>query len=270
MRYYKLDAVIKQGDTYYTGPKHFLRIEAIGTDASSDAYLTVEERPTGPIINEIAPLHATGSNMLGPMELGDLWYTVPPSSKFAVGGATGAKLRLKGWVGVLERGEAAPGDIYGRFENQDHHYVTYEKQTYSHGTDESIADGEEVEIFSITPNPDEYYTLFGPLMLKIENVTISEGDVAVRFYYEDSPLDVLSWEPGPIIAYNDFKSFPYPPNTTDELTPWSFKDTPIEVKPNEKFAIKIRNVSGSALTPTSGTSITVTTLTPVIYKKVLK
>jgi len=268
--YRKMDAILKPGSTYYTGPKFFLRVHEIGTNATSPITLYVEERPTGPVISTVAPLRLNDNNLLGPLQLGDLWYAIPPSSKFYVVGPSGSVLRVRGYVGILEREESGPREIYDRFATQDHYYITYVSGTYSHGTDRAIAPNEEVEIYSLTPNPNELYVFNSVLMLSVANATISEGDLAVRFYYEDSPLDVITWEPGPQIALNDFTMFPLPPTATTEIIPYSLQDMPIEVKPNETFSIKVRNTKGSNITPASGKSITFTTIATVVYRKQLR
>ncbi|MEM4468915.1 MAG: hypothetical protein QXS32_07630 [Candidatus Nezhaarchaeales archaeon] len=267
VRYVKLDTVLKPNVTYYTGPRQFLRIDAIGTDATSDIKLLVEERPTGAIITDVAPLRMNDDNMLGPLALGNLFYAVPPASKFRVEGPSASLYRVVGSVGLIERAEGAPAEIYSRFETQDRLYVTYVKQTYSHGTDTPLKTDEEPSIFTLQPAENERYIFSSVLMLKVTNATITPGMVNVRFFYEGSPIDALLWKPGPEVAFTDFTNFPYPPTASVDYQAGTLEDMPIEVKPREKFEIKVRNVSGSNITPPSGQSITFTTAAIVVYEK---
>jgi len=74
--YYPLRKTITVGTTYQAPPDIGYIIEKIGTDAGSDIKLVVDGRPTGPVIADIAPLHKTGSNLLGPLQLGEKYYVI--------------------------------------------------------------------------------------------------------------------------------------------------------------------------------------------------
>ena len=148
---YKLDKTITEGNIYQAPPDIGYIITEIGTDATSDAKLVVDGRPTGAILSEFAPLHKTSSNLLGPLKLGDLYYVIPPDRKFWVDGPSGAKLRLKGYIVKLLPGETFPSDLIARFEEQHKKCITYKKGSYNIGVDVAWADDTEYPVLEVTP-----------------------------------------------------------------------------------------------------------------------
>ena len=120
--YYPLDKIFVQGTNYELPNDRFYVIKKIGTDATSATKLKIDGVDTGPIINSVAPLHKTSSNLLGPLDLGNLFYVVPPNKTFSVEGASGAKFRCIGLIGKLAPGEAMPAQYAGRFNEQGKHY----------------------------------------------------------------------------------------------------------------------------------------------------
>ena len=123
VEYYKLDKIFEQGTTYEMPNDRFYVIRKIGTDGSSATKLVIDGVETGEIINEIAPLHKTSSNLLGPLDLGDLFYVVPPNKTFEIDGPSGAKIRAIGLIGKLAPGEGLPANYASRFTEQGKHYL---------------------------------------------------------------------------------------------------------------------------------------------------
>ena len=265
--YWKLDKILTQGNTYQTPPDIGYIIRKIGTDGASDTKLVIDGKSTGAILSEFAPLHKTSSNLLGPLDLGELYYVIPPDKKFWVEGPSGAKLRIIGDIVKLLPGEAFPGDLLSRYNEQFDKYLTYLKGSTSLGTDVAWTAGVEHEVLSATPRTIERYTLAYPVMAKVENAsaTITEGQVGVRFYLDDAPLDVLTGDPGHKGV--DLLSMPYPPSDTTEEEPFTLATHPIVVPGDHTLSIRMINNSGANITPSTGTSLTLTVLAIVLYER---
>ena len=94
--------------------------------------------------------------------------------------------------------------------------------------------------------------------------TINPGDFAVRFYLDGKVLDLLSKTAGKLGI--DVLSMPRPPSDTVEEIPFTLKDLPIEVLGDHTLSVKIRNISGSNKTPTSGSEWSFTFTAIVRYE----
>ena len=103
-------------------------------------------------------------------------------------------------------------------------------------------------------------------MAALSGGSFSEGQFAVRFYKNGSPLDVLTDKPGHKGV--DILSMPRPPAYDTEMEPFTLKDRPIDVPGDIPFAIAVMNVSGSDLSPASGSawSVKVTAIVEYIMK----
>jgi len=260
---YKLDKIIEQGTNYQTPADRFYVIRKIGTDAASPVKLIIDGTETGEIISTIAPLHKTSSNLLGPLDLGDLYYVVPPNKTFNVDGPSGAKVRIIGRIGVLAPGEVLPAQHASRFTEQGKRFVTYIQDSYSKATDEAWAAGEEQEVISLTPKTIEEYKFNREVLASISGGDVSEGDFAVRFFLDGKPLDVLTTAPGRLGI--DILSMPSPPADATEEEAFSLADLPILVAGDHTFVIKVVNTSGASKSPASGSAWSVTVTAIVEY-----
>lgn len=266
--YYKLDKIFEQGVTYQTPNDRFYVIKKIGTDGSTDTKLVIDGVETGAIISDVAPLHKTSSNLLGPLDLGDLYYVVPPNKTFYVSGPSGAKMRCIGIIGRLAPGEAMPAQYASRFAEQGKHYLTYDTATATlAAAGANWAADAETEVYSLTPKTVEKYIANSVVMAKLSNPasTPSEGDVAIRFFLEGTPLDILTTEPGKKGV--DLYSCPYPPADTTEEEPFTLADRPIEINGDNTFEIKAVNTSGSAIAASSTAAMTLTVALILEYIK---
>jgi len=263
VKYFKLDKIFVEGTTYQTPPDRFYIVKKEGTDSATGAKLVIGGVETGEIINTVAPLHKTSSNLLGPLDLGDLYYFIPPDKQFWIKGGGSDKMRLMGRIGVLAPGEAVPGQFMGRYDAQGKHYITYVQDSVSLGTDVAWGAGVEHEVFSLTPKTIEVYRFNNVMMASLSGGTFAEGDFAVRLFMDGTPLDILTTEPGK--KGIDVLSMPHPPAATTEEIPFTLADLPIEVLGDHTFTIKGINVSGASKSPDSGASWTLMVTAIVEY-----
>jgi hypothetical protein len=266
--YFKLDKIFAQGTIYTLPNDRFYVIRKIGTNAATDAFLKIDGVDTGPIVADIAPLHKTSSNLLGPLDLGDLFYVVPPNKKFWIEGPAGAKMRLIGQIGKLSPGEVIASDLAGRFAMQGKSYKTYVKGTGTlAAAGGSWAADAETEVLSLTPKTIEKYLFNDLVMAVLANAatTPAEGDVAIRFFLEGVPFDLLTKEAGKLGI--DLYSLPKPPADSTEEEPFSLKDMPIEVLGDRTFSVRAVNTSGAAIAASSTAAMTLTVWLLAVFSK---
>jgi hypothetical protein len=257
VEYFKLDKIFVQGTTYETPNDRFYVIKKIGTDAASATHLTIDGVETGDLISTVAPLHKTSSNLLGPLDLGDLFYVVPPNKTFTVDGASGAKFRCVGLIGKLAPGEAMPTNYASRFTEQGKHYLTYDTATATlAAAGASWAADAETDVYSLTPKTVEKYIANNVVMALLSNpaATPDEGDVAIRFFLEGTPLDILTTDPGKKGV--DLYSCPHPPADATEEVPFTLADLAVEIPGDNTFEIKAVNTSGAAIAASATADMT--------------
>jgi len=266
--YYKLDKILEQGTTYEMPNDRFYVIKKIGTDSSDPVKLVIDGVETGDIFADIAPLHRTSTNLLGPLTLGDLYYVVPPNKSFYVDGPAGSKVRIVGVIGKLAPGEALPAQYASRFGEQGQHYITYVQGSATlAAAGGTWAANAENEVISLTPKTIEKYLFNNVVMAKVTGAATapSEGDVAIRFYLEGSPLDILTSEPGKKGV--DLLSAPYPPSGSTEEIPFNLHDLPITVPGDNTIEIRIMNTSGAGIAAGSTTDLVANIVAIVEYIK---
>ncbi len=249
MPFKALDMVFKQGVVYETRARQVLVIRKIGTDVTdpaNPAYLFIDNKATGGIIADIAPLHKTNTRMLELLDLGTLYYVVPPKTKFEVKGAAGGKMRCVGEILSLAPGEAIPSDLLTRFNEQPRHYYTFLYKYLDWSAGKTFAADEEAEIGSITPLTPERYYFSGLASAKIVGYTPAEHEIGIFFKIDN--IDLVEPLEAPVIRGIDILSMPYPPAATTEQTPFTLEKSPIEVLGDHTFRIMARNIKGAAIT----------------------
>jgi len=256
MKTFILDKTLLEGVVAETPKRLAYCIRKLGTNATADAYLEIDAKPTGKIRDIVAPLHTRTANLLGPLALDDLFYVVSPETKFRIVGPTGSKMRLQGEVIRLEVAEVLPDPYRTRAQVQLNHHFRIEEGTFAFGTDEAWAADREVEIYSITPLTTEKITFKKILMLGVANLTFDEGDIGVSLYYDNVPLEFDVAEN--IQKGIDALSMPRPPAEGTNMLPFTLKDFPVVVEGDHTLSIRATNTSGADLTPPTGTAITLT------------
>jgi len=264
-RYWILDKIIKQGTEYETPKRVGYVVEKVGTDSSEESYFMVGDKRTTDIINTIAPLHKTSSNLLGLLDISELPVVIPPSTKFTFNGASGSKARIVGKAVFLDPGEGMPAEFLTRYAEQHRKYFTYYKGSFALGTDEAWKAGAEYEILSLTPLTIEKITLDSFVLVSISGNTVNEGDFGVKFYIDNSPLEFDVAEN--LMEGIDSKSMPSPPADSTEMIPFSLKDFPIELTGDHTLSIKVKNTSGADKSPASGSNWSVEVLVVAKYER---
>jgi len=233
-------------------------IQRIGTDSTTKVRLEEITPPAVEVLNEIAPLAKTTGNVLGPMDLDRFFVVIPPDKPFRFSGATGAKVKCMGRILELAPGEALPTPISARFGVQAREYLTYQRATYSHGTDVAWAAGDERTVLDYTCPVGEKHVFRRFAGVNIANLAaaLSAGQFGIRIYKDDKPLDIIDTTMGRLGL--DAYEMPLPPRDALTLDIFTLKDMPIELKEGENLKVKCINVSGASISPSTGTSIEVT------------
>jgi hypothetical protein len=251
VEYYKLDKVFVQGTTYETPNDRFFVFKKIGCDQATSTKFVIDGVETGGISNLVAPLYSTSSKLLPPLDLGNLFYVVPPNKSFYVSGASGAKMRAVGLIGVLAPGEGLPTTYASRFTEQGSHYLMWSQGSKLYSSDYTWADGEEISIFSLTPKTIEQYIMNNLAEVETGVASLADGAAALRVYLDGKVLDILTSDPGK--KGLDAKYMPRPPVYNGVREPFSFADWPITVGGDHTLELKLINVSGGNLTVAAAT-----------------
>ncbi len=116
-----LDKYIKNNTEYTMEEDRAYIIRMIGTNSAGDAQVYIDNRPITVFDGTIAPLNLTTSNYNGPLDLGPLYFVVPPKKKFKVTGDSGSITRLIGTMLMFEPGEPLPSEYAARYAEQFNH-----------------------------------------------------------------------------------------------------------------------------------------------------
>jgi len=256
MQLLKITKVFDTNKEYKTEVNKFYVFKAIGSDVDL-TNIIIDGREICPLDSTLSPSAKTSSNLFGLTDLGDLYLVVPPSRTFKFASGSSGKVVCRGYLGILSIGEGIPADYATRFENQDKVYIKPLTYTYDHGTDTTWSNGQEVTLAEITPTRIQRITLNNVFGVSFTNIgTLTRGKIGIKFYYDGRPLDLLDTNMG----HKGIDAFdmPLPPTDTTNMEAWSFADNPLVIEPNHTLKITAINVSGSDITPPSGSSITVT------------
>lgn len=265
VRYWYLDKVLDMNTEYTTHSRQALKIERIGTDDSSEVTVKIDNKQVMKLHPDIAPLLPTDSNLLGMLNLGDLYLSVPPDTKIKFEGTSGKHVRIKGVLAILDPNEKAPGDWLSRYDSQFWKILGYDEQTLSLDTDEVWNANAEETLWQKTCGAAEVYEINGLVMIDISGGTVNYGDFGVLFYTDDQLIEFI-WS-NTIYRGLDIKLFPKPPTATTNYEAFSLKNTPFRLTDGHSLKITAVNVSGSNKAPTSGSNWQVKTLVTYVYEK---
>jgi len=261
---YPLDVMLDVDTEYESEKRTCLVVREFGTNSTSDAILYINGKPTGGIIDVMSPLYKRTANFLGPLCLGDLYYVIPPETKFKFTGESGSFMRLKGDLLRLAVGEAVPSPHMTRYDRQFDHYLTHKSGTRAFAAATTWGPDVEYEIVSIEPTTIETFKLNNVVMGSTTGITYSEGDVAIRFWLDGAPV-IPYWAVNKVGAI-DILSAPRPPAEGTELTPFTLEKWPIIVEGDHVAKLNLRNISGGDLSIAAGGALTITAIVEYIRR----
>jgi len=224
-------------------------IERIGTDDDSTVEVYIDNKLVLKMHSTIAPLQYTDNNLLGPLDLGQYYLVVPEETKIKCVGTSGKHVSIYGRKLIHDPGERLGEPYASRFTGQPNAMVYFWEDTYSHGTDVAWAKDSEKTVLTIQPGGMEKYTVIGPVMVSMSGGTYSYGDFSLVLKLNGQRVEYL-WQDntGPGI---DITQLPRPP-TQNNWYKYTFGEKGLELVFGNKLEFLIRNVSGSDLSPSSG------------------
>lgn len=256
MRVVKLQKTFMSGTEYSTGLYDIFVIEKIGATSDIDI-IKIDGREISSIDSTLQPAVRTQSNLFGPFDLKDLRLIVPPQKKFVFGTTAGASVYVEGKHIILDVGEGIPSELVSRFNEQDRVYYNRIVLSNTLPTNQSIAAGAKVLIGELKVPSDRRYVLDSIAGFSITNYSLTSGGVlAIQFELNGRLLDTETATYGPLGI--DAFHMPLPPTMATNTKIFSFDDMPITLEPNYLLRVYAVNVSGSAISPPSNASLTLT------------
>jgi len=256
--FYKFDKIFDIGTTYRAEPDKAYIIKALGTDSTTIAKVVVAGAPAIEFLDEFAPCYKINTNLYGPLELGDQYIVVPPDKTLEMTGESGKDVRAVGELVVLGPGEALSPIHMARYEEQAKRFFSYQRGTYSHGTDTAWAADYEKDIITFSVPAGERWEFSNIIGATIANVSggLTKGQFAIRIYVDDKPFDNVVTEMGR--KGIDVVSCHLPPKEDVNFNPFTLLEYPITIGPGRTIRISCINVSGANISPTTGASLDVT------------
>jgi len=251
---FALDIILEEGDDYETGAREALVIREVGTNSTSTTTpikLVIDNKPLGELLQDLSPISKINTRFVDLLDLGDLYYVVPPETMVGVEGPSGLEIRCKGELIKLAVGEVLPADLMARFNAQPNHYLTFEYAYVDWSAGKTYAANEEVDVLTLTPKTIERVTFNSRLMSKLTGWTRAMHEVALRVYLDGAPLDFLLEKTA--IGGFDLYNTPYPPAETTEHRCFTLKDFPIVVEGDHTIKFVMRNISGGDITIAAAT-----------------
>jgi len=255
---YRLDKCFDVGTVYRAESDKVYVIRKIGTNSTTKAIVKVAGAPCCEILAESAPKYPIYTNLLPPFELGAEYIVVPPDKTLEIEGESGKDIRAIGSILVLSPGEILPAGLLTRYNEQGKKFKSYQRGTYSHGTDAAWGDGVENNVITFTCPAGEKWTFNDFLGATVANVSggLLQGQFGIRIYVDDLPFDIIEAVMGR--KGIDCLSCHLPPKEDVNEEPFMLTDLPITLGPGRTLRISCINVSGGSISPTTGTSLTVT------------
>ena len=263
---YYLKKILKTNTTYVMEKDRYYVIRKIGTDATSKVTAKVDGIPVADIFNIIAPINRSGSNELGPKDLGDYFIVVPPERQLLFEGPSGANVYIEGDLVVLSPGETIPTEHLARYNAYANRKITYVDVSAVVGS--SWAAGQEVKISDLNPPAIEDWIFDDFAGVSVSGLASAQtyNQINIKMYYDGKPLDLLLTIAGPHGI--ETLKMPLPPSNTTEKEAFTFKDKPITVVGGHTLTLTAINVSGSALSAATGANIAVRFV--AFYKRIIK
>jgi len=255
---YRLDKCFDIGTVYRAEEDKAYVIRKIGTNSTTKAVVKAGGAPCCELLAESAPKYPINTNLIPPWDLGSEYIVVPPDKTLTIDGESGKDIRAIGSILVLKPGEILPAGLLTRYDQQFKKFKSYQRGTYSHGTDAAWGDGVENNVLTFTCPAGERWRFDDFLGATVANVSggLLQGQFGIRIYVDDMPYDLIETKMGR--KGIDCISCHLPPKEDVNFEPFMLTDFPIELAPGRTLKISCINVSGGSISPVTGASLDVT------------
>jgi len=255
---YLLDKTFDVGTLYRAELDKAYVIKRLGTNSTTKAVVKVAGAPCAELLAEATPKYPINTNLNGPEDLADLYIVVPPGKTLEIEGESGKDIRAVGNIQVLLVGEALPAGLLTRYDRQAKEFLSYQRGTYSHGTDTAWAADVEKDVLTFTCPAGEKWLFNRYLGATVANVSggLLQGQFGIRVYVDDMPFDIIEAAMGK--KGIDTISCHLPAKEDVNFDIFTLKDFPVELTPGRTLRISAINVSGGSISPTTGASLDVT------------
>jgi len=259
-QYYKLIKTLDSGTSYRAETDKFYIINRVSTNTSTSiGYVEVAGAKCLEIHSDVSPLAMTGTNWIDILDLGDLYIVVPPAKVFRYVGDTGSKLLIEGMIGEMMSPTDFPADASTRVGAQAKQFIRIQRGTVQlAAAGGSWAADAENNVLTITCTAGERHVFDSRLAVYLSGLASvhSAGDIALRLYYQDKPLDILDATMG------DFGIDVWEAFWNDGTNYYKYyidlSDMPIQLEPGRTLKINVRNVKGAAISASAGSPLTCT------------
>lgn len=249
---YILDKVFDVAGSYRAESDKAYIIRKAGSTSTSKAQIKPAGGGLAEILDKCAPMFPINTNLLAPLDLGDLFLVVPPDKVLEFSGSGGSEFRLIGEILELAPGEVLPGYALARYAEQAKRYLSYQQGTYDRGDNVSWPADLEMAALTFTCPAGERWLFDGLYMAQARKDTTVEpaGDWASRLYVDDVPFDIIEAQVG-AATYKmgkkgiEHKATPYPPAETVNFQAFSLAALPITLNPGRTLKVTGINVSGA-------------------------
>jgi hypothetical protein len=256
-QYYKLIKTLDSGTSYRAETDKFYVIQRVCSNTSTSiGYLEVAGAKCMEIHTDVAPIAMTSTNWIEILDLGDYYVVVPPAKYFRFVGDTGTKLHIQGMIGEMMSPTDFPADLNARLGTQAKQFIRIQRGTATLTTaGGSWAADSENNVLTITATAGERWLFDSRLTVYMANMASphSAGDIALRLYYQDKPLDTLD------SAMGDFGIDIWQAYWNDGTNYLKYyidlSDMPIQLEPGRTLKVNVRNVKGAAISAASGQTL---------------
>jgi hypothetical protein len=258
--YYKLIKTLENGVSYRAETDKFYVIDTVCSNTvNSIGYLEVAGARCLEIHSDVSPLAMTAYNWIDPLPLGDLYVVVPPAKVFRFVGDSGSKLYIMGRIGEMLTPADFPASESARLGEQAKRFLRVQRgsvQLASAGG--SWPDGDERNVLTVTATAGERHIFDSRLTVSLSGLASvhNAGDIALRLYYQDKPLDILDSGMGDL-GLDVWQAF-WNDGTNYYRYYIDLSDMPIQLEPGRTLKVNVRNVKGSAISASSTSALTCT------------
>ena len=254
---YILDKALKTGTLYRIEPDMYYVIERVGTDSAEKGTLEIDGSTVLEIINNLAQPQPTDTKRFPPLELEKNYLVIPPDKTFKFTGASGSIMRILGQMYSLAPGEAVPASHLARFTEQPRKYYIYKTGTWTPSAAGTMAVDEEQKVIDETCDAGERWTFNRYLYVERKAHLRDKkfGNVGLRFFVDDKPLDNIDPDKGPMAL--DSNAGDYYDGTAHYYMPLALERTPIALEAGRNLKIKVRNVSAAGIVYTATAQISI-------------